>query len=91
MLLTCDEISAQEAFDWGFVARVVPHDQLESEADRVVQKILDTQPAARGWNKRLVNRTMMAFDAHALKETIASGETMAGTQSFSTPSGLRQQ
>ena len=47
------------------------------------EKILETQPAARGWNKLLVNRTLTPFDAHALKETIGSGETMAGTQSFS--------
>lgn len=86
LLLTCDEITAQQAFDWGFVARVSPHDSIEAEADRVVQRILDTQPAARGWNKLLVNRTMMPFDGRALKETIASGDTMAGTQSFSAQS-----
>lgn len=90
LLLTCDEISAQEAFDWGFVARVVPHDRIESEAEHVVQKILATQPAARGWNKLLVNRTMAPFDGRALKATIASGETMAGTQSFSAQSRQRK-
>ena len=86
LLLTCDEISAREAFDWGFVARVVPHDSLEAESESVVRKILETQPAARGWNKLLVNRTLAPFDAHALKVTIGSGETMAGTQSFAAQS-----
>ena len=86
LLLTCDEISAREAFDWGFVARVVPHDSLEAETESVVRKILESQPAARGWNKRLVNRTLAPFDAHALKETIGSGETMTGTRSFAAQS-----
>jgi enoyl-CoA hydratase len=83
LLMTCKEISAREADDWGFIARVVPHAELESAGEEVVREILETQSAARSWNKLLVNRTMPPFDGRALKETIVSGETMSGTQRFS--------
>jgi enoyl-CoA hydratase len=84
LLLTCDEISAHDALAWGLVARVVTPDQVEEEAERVIQRILATHPSARGWNKLLVNRTLAPFDGRALKETIGSDETMSGTQSFSS-------
>lgn len=83
LLLTCKEISAKDACDWGFIARVVPHAELEAAGEEAVQQILETQPSARSWNKLLVNRTMPPFDGRALKETIVSGETMTGTERFS--------
>lgn len=90
LLLTCKEISAREACDWGFIARVAPHNELEAAAAEVVQEILHTQPAARSWNKLLVNRTMPPFDGRALKETITSGETMTGTKSFAAAGKKRK-
>lgn len=88
LLMTCAEISAREACEWGLIARVVPHDRLQAAAAETVQQILDTQPGARAWNKTLVNAAALPpFDGRALKETIASGETKAGTRRFAAPAG----
>jgi enoyl-CoA hydratase/carnithine racemase len=82
MLMTCVEISAAEALSWGFIARVVPHDQLEAEAQKAVDLILATGTEARVWNKMLVNRGLPAFDNRGLRATIQSTQTKSGTQSF---------
>lgn len=90
LLMTCTEITAQEACDWGLIARVVPHQELMPATKEVVQKLLDTQPGARGWNKSLINASALPpFDGRALKATMASGETRAGTLSFAAPAGGR--
>ena len=82
MLLTCAQISAAEALDWGFIAKVVQHDQLEAEGQKVVDLILETGKESRVWNKTLVNRGMPPFDNRGLKATIQSTQTKSGTQSF---------
>ena len=85
MLLTCAEIDAQRAEQWGLVCETVAHDELEATGARVVEQILGTGSSARYWNKALVNRTLPPFDGQALSATIRSGETMAGTQRFARP------
>ena len=82
MILTCAEIDAAQAADWGLVSKVVPHENLEAAGKEVIARILETQPSARRWNKALMNRTLPPFDGQALRATIQSAETMDGTQSF---------
>ena len=90
LLMTCQEITARQACDWGLIARVVPHDELVSATEETVRQILDTKPGARGWNKALINAAALPpFDGRALKATIASEETRAGTLSFAAPAGSR--
>jgi enoyl-CoA hydratase/carnithine racemase len=82
MLLTCCEITADEAHAWGLVARVVDDDQLEAETMRVAEAIKLTQPLARSWNKAILNRWLPPFDSRALRETATAPESGAGTQRF---------
>lgn len=90
LLMTCKEITAREAFNWGLIARVVPHEDLLPATEEAVQQILATQPGARAWNKSLINAAALPpFDGRALKETIASGEARAGTLAFAARADRR--
>ena len=82
MILTCAQIDAEQAADWGLVSKVVAHESLEAAGKEVIAQILETQPSARRWNKALMNRTLPPFDGQALRATIQSEETMDGTRSF---------
>ena len=68
-LFTGDMISAQRALELGLVNRVVPHDDLQSATDEVVQKLLQNAPLAmramkevaiRGLGMRLEDRVRLA-------------------------------
>ena len=48
LMLTGRVLSAEEAVDWGLVARVVPHDELMDSARDVLAKCCRTAPTARG-------------------------------------------
>jgi enoyl-CoA hydratase len=80
--LTCAEITAQEAADWGLVVRVVPHEQLDEEAARIVTQILATKREARRWNKRLLHRSLGPVDPYVLRDVMTHGETRDGTAPF---------
>lgn len=83
MILTCAEIDAATAAEWGLVARVVPADQLEAEVGRTVDLILQTGLHARTWNKAMMNRTLPPFEPRALRATVSDPRTASGTESFS--------
>ena len=68
-LFTGDMITAQRALELGLVNRVVPHDDLQSATDEVVQKLLLNAPLAmramkevtiRGLGMRLEDRVRLA-------------------------------
>jgi enoyl-CoA hydratase/carnithine racemase len=68
-LFTGDTISAQRALELDLVNKVVPHDELESATDEVVQKLLQNAPLAmramkevaiRGLSMRLEDRVRLA-------------------------------
>jgi len=82
MILTCAEIDAATAAEWGLVARVVPADELEAETARTVALVLETDSQARIWNKAMVNRTLPPFEPRALRATVSDPRTASGTQSF---------
>jgi crotonobetainyl-CoA hydratase len=44
VLLSARRLSAQEALHYGIVSRVVPHDQLMQEAEKVAQDIMECSP-----------------------------------------------
>jgi enoyl-CoA hydratase/carnithine racemase len=82
MILTCAEIDAGTAAEWGLIARVVPAGELEAETKRTVDMILETGQHARTWNKAMMNRTLPSFEPRALRMTIADERTASGTESF---------
>ena len=54
MMLLCSKISAQRAYEVGFVNKVVPNGQHEAEALKMANAMLDSAPLVIGTLKRLV-------------------------------------
>jgi enoyl-CoA hydratase/carnithine racemase len=55
MLFTCEPITAQQAFDWGLVNRVVPYAELDATVAELVEKIVDKFPECTRYTKQQVN------------------------------------
>ena len=55
MLFTCEPISAQQAFEWGLVNRVVPYAELDSTIADLVSKIVNKFPECTRYTKQQVN------------------------------------
>ncbi|HEY1930608.1 MAG TPA: enoyl-CoA hydratase-related protein [Acetobacteraceae bacterium] len=58
MMLLCTQVSAQRAYEVGFVNRVVPNGQHEAEALKMAETMLDSAPLVIGALKRLVSEVM---------------------------------
>ena len=94
-LFTGDMISAQRALELGLVNSVVPHDQLGSAVDDLVQKLLDNAPlpmramkevAIRGLNMRLEDRVRLAGIVNRrLQRTEDAQEGLKAFQEKRTP------
>ena len=56
MVLTGDEISAEEAHAIGLVNRLAPRDMVQTEANDLAQRIAERGPLATGYAKEAVNR-----------------------------------
>ena len=56
MMLLCSKVSAQRAYDVGFVNRVVPNGTHEAEALAMAEQMLDSAPLVMGALKRLAAR-----------------------------------
>ena len=59
MFLTGDQYNAQEALDFGLIGRVVPDDELMSEAMALAEKIASNPPRALRLTKRLLREAQM--------------------------------
>jgi enoyl-CoA hydratase/carnithine racemase len=75
---TGDAISAQEALAWGLVSRVVPHDQLLAEAQRVAARVAANPGEALRMTKRLLREGQHAR-LESLLEISASFQALAHT------------
>jgi enoyl-CoA hydratase/carnithine racemase len=82
MLFTSRRLDAQEAVQFGLVARVVPHEQLEQATTDVVRDVLRAAPKARTALKRLVNARYGAIDKITFDESLAGDEVVEGFRSF---------
>jgi enoyl-CoA hydratase len=58
MMLLCSKVSAQRAYEVGFVNRVVPNGQHETEALAMANAMLDSAPLVIGALKRLASEVM---------------------------------
>ena len=58
MLLTGDTVDAHEAARIGLVSRVVPHDQLMAECERIARKITNLSQMGVKMSKIAVNRAL---------------------------------
>jgi E-phenylitaconyl-CoA hydratase len=73
MLLTGDRISAEQAYHWGLVNRVVPAPQLLDEALKMAERITANPPLAVRASKELALRGLeMPFDEHTRLQAVLS-------------------
>jgi enoyl-CoA hydratase/carnithine racemase len=82
MLFTSRRLSAAEALQFGLVARVVPHEQLESTTNEVVRDILRAAPKARVSLKRIINARYGVVDRITFEDSVFGDEAIEGFSSF---------
>jgi enoyl-CoA hydratase/carnithine racemase len=82
LYLTCAELGAQQAEQWGLVAMAVPHDVLDDHVQAATDLILKTHREARRWNKRMIQRTLPPADPYVLRDLHLHAEVAAGTRAF---------
>jgi len=58
MMLLCSKVSAQRAYEVGFVNRVVPNGTHETEAFAIAEQMLDSAPLVMGALKRLASEVL---------------------------------
>ncbi|MBI2434805.1 MAG: enoyl-CoA hydratase/isomerase family protein [Candidatus Hydrogenedentes bacterium] len=87
MLMTCRDVGAEEALQWGLLNRVAPASQLQEAAVSLAQEIARNAPLAVGLAKRIIDQgdgldkhSQMALERWAQSQLIATedvGEAMA--------------
>ena len=58
IVFTGRAITAQEAYDWNLITKVVPHDELEGEARKLAESLIKMPPIALAFAKKSINITM---------------------------------
>lgn len=82
LMFTGRTLSAQEAVDWGMVARVVPHDELAEASRQVLAEVCRTAPKARSVVKSSLDNYMGLFDRIGMKASYSGDEAVEGFKSF---------
>jgi enoyl-CoA hydratase/carnithine racemase len=82
MLFTGRRLNAQEAMQFGLVARVVAHDELLTRTEEVVRDALHSAPRARVAVKRLINARYGLIDKVTFDESVNGEEPIEGFQAF---------
>jgi 2-(1,2-epoxy-1,2-dihydrophenyl)acetyl-CoA isomerase len=78
LLFTGRRLSADEAREAGLINRVVPHDELEAESDRLARELASGPTVALGLAKRLLDQApSMSFEDMAELEGYAQGIAMS--------------
>ena len=81
LIFTAAEIDAKTAADWGLVAEVVNHEELDERVAWVLDRIRATGPSARALMKRELNRPLPASDP-ALFQIVSQEELNEGMSAF---------
>jgi enoyl-CoA hydratase len=82
LMFTGRVLSAQEAVDWGMVARVVPHDELPDAAREVLTQCCRTAPRARGVVKSSIDNYLGLYDRIGMKASYSGDEARQGFIAF---------
>ncbi len=83
LLLSARGIDAAEALRIGMISRVVPHDDLRSEAIKAAVQVLQTAPEARAHVKRMLNQQYAPIDFETMFASLAYGtEVREGMNAF---------
>lgn len=89
MMLLGSKISAQRAYEVGFVNRLAPNGQHEAEALRIADELLDHAPLVLGTLKRLANEILpvgpierMVTTSQAIAKVRASEDMQEGIRAY---------
>jgi 2-(1,2-epoxy-1,2-dihydrophenyl)acetyl-CoA isomerase len=89
LTLTNRMLTAQEALDWGIVARVVPDDMLLDEARKLAGQLAAGPTAAFGTAKRLLQdgwtetlETQMEMEGRAISDSARTADALEGITAF---------
>jgi enoyl-CoA hydratase/carnithine racemase len=82
MLLASESIDAVEAERIGLINSVVPHDELDSATDRLIQHVLAGGPRTRCKFKQLINEHIRQFNSDQVLEALSSEEAREGMAAF---------
>jgi enoyl-CoA hydratase/carnithine racemase len=74
MMLLCSKVSAQRAYEVGFVNKVVPNGTHEAEALAMAEQILDSAPLVIGTLKRLAAEVL---PVGPVERMVATSQTLA--------------
>jgi enoyl-CoA hydratase len=82
LMLTGRTLTAQEALDWGLVARVVAHGELLTSAREVLGQCCRTAPAARGVIKASLDNYLGLYDRIGMQASLQQPEAIEGFRAF---------
>jgi len=82
ILLTGAWMSAQEAYEWGFINKVVPDDQLEQAVMEMAEKLCKQSPMCSKAIKWMCNKGIQADLTTALRMELATAAQHAFTDDF---------
>ncbi|BCO35329.1 enoyl-CoA hydratase/isomerase family protein [Mycobacterium heckeshornense] len=82
LMFTGRTLTADEAVQWGMVARVVPHDQLMDAAREVLAQCCRTAPGARRTVKASLDNYLGLYDRIGMEASIESAEAVEGFRAF---------
>jgi enoyl-CoA hydratase/carnithine racemase len=82
LMFTGRVLSAQEAADWGMVARMVPHDDLMATAKHLLAQCCRTAPKARSVVKSSLDNYMGLYDRIGMKASYSGAEAVEGFVAF---------
>lgn len=84
-----EDITAEEAFDLGFVTRVVPVDAIHDDVARIARQIADRAPLAVQWVKGVVNRAVdspldsaLRLEGESAAHTFGTRDRIEGMRAF---------
>ena len=82
LMFTGRTLTAEEAVDWGMVARMVPHDDLGAASREVLAQVCRTAPRARSVIKSSLDNYMGLFDRIGMKASYSGSEAAEGFVAF---------
>ena len=85
LALTSEDLSAEEAREYGIVNKVVPHDELVSEYELLARKLATRAPLAVATTKRLINKgagAMYREGENLMPAIFATADVAEGRLSF---------
>lgn len=82
LMFTGRTLTAEEAVEWGMVARAVPHDDLLDVSKELLAQTCRTAPGARGLVKASLDNYLGLFDRIGMQTSLSGPEAREGFRAF---------